>query len=158
MDFCVWCKIEVQVYFFVCGYLISQMPFIEEISPIVYSWHRHHKLVDCMHARVLSHFSRVRLFVTPWSLAHQTPLSMGFSRQEYWSGCQDPPGDLPDPGIEPRSPESPVLQADSLLLSHQRNPSWLHRCGLISGFSTLFHWFMCLFIMPVSYSLIILAL
>ena len=56
--------------------------------------------------------SRVRLFVTPWTVAHQAPLSMGFSRQEYWSGLLFPsPGDLPDPGIEPRSP---ALQADTL--------------------------------------------
>ena len=49
--------------------------------------------------------SRVRLFVTPWTVAHQAPLPMGFSRQEYWSGLPFPsPGDLPDPGIEPRSP------------------------------------------------------
>ena len=44
-------------------------------------------------------------FVTPWTVAHQTPLSMGFLRQEYWSGLPFPsPGDLPDPGIEPASP------------------------------------------------------
>ena len=50
--------------------------------------------------------------VTPWTVARQAPLSMGFSRQEYWSGLPFPsPGDLPDPGIEPRSP---ALQADSL--------------------------------------------
>ena len=49
---------------------------------------------------------------TPWTIAHQAPLSMGFSRQEYWSGLPFPsPGDLPNPGIEPRSP---ALQADSL--------------------------------------------
>ena len=57
-------------------------------------------------------FSRVQLFATPWPVAHQAPLSMGFSRQEYWSGLPfPPPGDLPDPGIEPRSP---TLQADAL--------------------------------------------
>ena len=51
--------------------------------------------------------------VTPWIASHQAPLSMGFSRQEYWSGLPFPsPGDLPDPGIEPGSP---ALQADSLL-------------------------------------------
>ena len=56
--------------------------------------------------------SRVRLFVTLWTVARQAPLSMGFSRQEYWSGLSFPsPGDLPDPGIEPRSP---ALQADTL--------------------------------------------
>ena len=56
--------------------------------------------------------SCVQLFVTPWTVAHQAPLSMGFSRQEYWSELPFPsPGDLPDPGIEPRSP---TLQADAL--------------------------------------------
>ena len=49
--------------------------------------------------------SRVRLFATPWTVAYQAPLSMGFSRQEYWSGLPFPsPGDLPDPGIKPGSP------------------------------------------------------
>ena len=53
--------------------------------------------------------SRVQLFATPWSVAHQAPLSMGFPRQEYWSGLSfPPPGDLPDPGIEPTSLVSPV--------------------------------------------------
>ena len=48
--------------------------------------------------------SRVQLFVTPWTVTYQDPLSMGFSRQEYWSGLPFPsPGDLADPGIEPRS-------------------------------------------------------
>ena len=50
----------------------------------------------------LKSFSRVRLFVTPWAVAYQAPPSMGFSRQEYWSGLPFPfPGDLPDPGIKP---------------------------------------------------------
>ena len=57
----------------------------------------------------------VRLFVTPWTVPRQAPLSMGFSRQEYWSGVPSPsPGDLPDPGVEPLSPASPAPQADSL--------------------------------------------
>ena len=56
--------------------------------------------------------SRVRLFVTPWTVAHQAPQAMGFSRQEYRSGLPLPsPGDLPDPGIEAGSP---ALQADAL--------------------------------------------
>ena len=56
--------------------------------------------------------SRVRLFATPWTIAYQASLSMGFSRQEYRSGLPFPsPGDLPNPGIEPRSP---TLQADAL--------------------------------------------
>ena len=70
---------------------------------------------------VLSHFHHVGLFVTPWTIADQAPLPMEFSRQEYWSGFPCPPsGGMPSPpGIEPTSPESPALQADSLLLSHQ---------------------------------------
>ena len=48
--------------------------------------------------------SRVQLFATPWTVAYEAPLSMGFSRQQYWSGLPFPsPGDLPDPGIEPGS-------------------------------------------------------
>ena len=57
-----------------------------------------------MHVCVLNHFSHVRLFATPWTVAHHTPLCMGFSRQEYWTGLSCPPsGDLPDPGTEFRS-------------------------------------------------------
>ena len=67
--------------------------------------------------------SRVRLFATPWTVACQSPLSLGFSWQEYWSGLPCPsPGDLPDAGIEPASPVPPALQADSLPLSHQGSP------------------------------------
>ena len=56
--------------------------------------------------------SHVRLFATPWTVAYQAPLSMGFSRQEYWSGLPFPsPGDLPDPG---NKPVFPTLEADTL--------------------------------------------
>ena len=59
---------------------------------------------------MLSHFNHVRLFATPWTLAHQGTLSMEFSRQEYWSGLPFPSlGDLLDPGIKPRSLMSPGL-------------------------------------------------
>ena len=62
---------------------------------------------------VLSHFSHARLFVTPWTVAHQAPLPMGFSKQEYWSGLPCPPaGDLPNPGIESASLMSPALAGD----------------------------------------------
>ena len=68
---------------------------------------------------VLSSFCHVWLFAAPWTVAHQAPLSMGFSRQEYWNGLPcPPPGDLPDPGIKPTSSVSPTFQADSLPLSH----------------------------------------
>ena len=57
--------------------------------------------------------SRVQLFATPWTVAHQAPPSMGFSRQEYWSGLPFPtPGDLPNPGIEPTSLMSPALTGE----------------------------------------------
>ena len=61
---------------------------------------------------MLSCFSNVRLFVTVWTVAHQAPLCMEFSGQKYWSGLPcPPPGDLPNPGIKPRSL---ALQEDSL--------------------------------------------
>ena len=64
--------------------------------------------------------SCVRLFAIPWTVVYQASLSMGFSRQEYWSGLPFPsPGDIPDPGIEPRSP---ALQADALPSEPQGKP------------------------------------
>ena len=64
------------------------------------------KMMWCM----LSHFSHVQLFVTLWTVGHQAPRSMGFSRKEYWRGLPcPPPGDLPNPGIEPASLKSPEL-------------------------------------------------
>ena len=100
--------------------------------------------------------SHVQLFVTPWTVAYQTPPSMGFSRQEYWSGLPFPsPGDLPNSGIElPNSGRSPALWADALpsepprkssdLLkrheitseSHTRNSlpvQWLELCASTAG-------------------------
>ena len=67
--------------------------------------------------KLLSH---VQLFAIPWTVAYQAPLSMEFSRQEYWSGLPFPsPGDLPDLGIEPTSP---TLQADALPSKPLRKP------------------------------------
>ena len=75
-------------------------------------------------AWVLSH---VQFFETPWTVAHQTPLSMGFSRQEYWSGLPFlSPGELPNPGIEPRSP---ALQAETLT---SQPPGWVQISALKS--------------------------
>ena len=54
--------------------------------------------------------SPIQLLATPWTIAHKPPLSMGFPKQEYWSGLPfPPPGDLPNPGIEPKSPVFPAL-------------------------------------------------
>ena len=64
----------------------------------------------CAHSCELSHYSRVQLFATLWTAAHQAPLSMGFSRQENWSGLPcPPPEDVPDPEIEPAPLMSLVL-------------------------------------------------
>ena len=83
----------------------------------VFSWSHAHPLCLC----VCYLLSRVRLFVTPWTVAHQAPLSMEFSRQEYWSGLPFlSPGDLPNPGIRPWSP---VLQGDSLPSEPPGKPS-----------------------------------
>ena len=73
---------------------------------------------------VLSRSVMSNSFVTPWTVAHKTPLSIGFSRQEYWSGLPFPsPGDLPEQGIELMSPATPALQLDSLPLSYGGSPS-----------------------------------
>ena len=72
----------------------------------------------CVCVQSLSH---VRFFATLWTVAHQAPLFMGFSRQEYWCGVPFPsPGDLPDPGIKPESLRSPVLAGSSSAI-------WAHR-------------------------------
>ena len=66
----------------------------------------------CLHGPSVQSLSRVQLFAAPQTVAYQAPLSMGFSRQQYWSELPFPsPGDLPNPGLEPRSP---TLQTDTL--------------------------------------------
>ena len=77
---------------------------------------------------VFSHFSHVQLFATLWTVTRQAPLSMGFSRQEYWSGLPwPPPKDLPDPGIKSASP---VLQADSLPTEPPGKPDYTINVGV----------------------------
>ena len=83
---------------------------------------------------VLSCLSRILLFVTLWTIAHQSPLSMGFSRQECWSGLPYlPPGDLLDPGIKSKSVMSPALAGDFFNTSAiweatvQLQPLWLSK-------------------------------
>ena len=66
--------------------------------------------IICTVSYILYALSCIRLFVTPWTVAREASPSMGFSKQKYWSGLPFPsPGDLPDPGIKPRSP---ALQAN----------------------------------------------
>ena len=82
-----------------------------------YTFYLCYSCCACMHAHVLS---CVPLFETPWAIAYQAPLSMGFSRQAYWSGMPFPsPGHFPDPGIEPGSP---ALAGESLPVSCQGGP------------------------------------
>ena len=77
---------------------------------IYFNTHTHIYVCVCM----LSGFSHVRLFATPWTVARQAPLFMRFSRLDYWSGLPCPlPRDLPDPGIKPTSLMSPALAAAS---------------------------------------------
>ena len=65
----------------------------------------HLPLIPTRPIAMLSHLSHVRVFATPWTVALQAPLSVGFSRQEYWSGLPwPPPEDLPNGGMEPQSP------------------------------------------------------
>ena len=81
---------------------------------------------SCMHACILSSFICVQLCVTLWTITHQAPLSMGFSRKEYWSGLPCcPPGDLPDPVIEPMSLCLLQWQAGSLPLAPPGKPEKL---------------------------------
>ena len=97
----------------------------------------------CVCAQLLSH---VWLFATPWTVARQDLLSMGFSRQEYQSGLPfPPPGDLPDSGIRSdlgiklTSSSSPAWQVDALLMGHRRRP-WTQVSDLKSRGSSSLHW------------------
>jgi len=85
-----------------------------------------------MSACMLSHFNCVQLFATPWTVALQVPLSMGFSRQEYWSGVPCPSPDLPNPGIEPMSLMSPVLSVRFLTTAPSGKPHRNEQVHLIT--------------------------
>ena len=97
-------------------------PFISLIISI--QWQSYRKIRKHHIIGVLSCFSRVQLFAAIWTVAHQAPPSVGFSRQAYWSGLPFPsPGDLTHPGIESAPLTSPALQAGSHLwrsLPHRR--------------------------------------
>ena len=78
---------------------------------------------------MLSRFSHVQFFVTPWTIAHQAPLSMGFSRQEYWSGLLFPtPEDLPDSGLKPVFPAAPALAGGFFTISATWEVLYLYSC------------------------------
>ena len=93
--------------------------------------------LPCMHAYMLSHFSHVWFCATLWTIASQASLSMGFSRQEYWSElpCR-PPGDLPDPGMKSGSPALQMIS--SHLATREACPSLLQWKYSDSSFPSLF--------------------
>ena len=82
---------------------------------------------------MLSYLSRLWLYATLWTIARQAPLSMEFSRQEYWSGLPClPPGDLPDPGMEPTSLRSPALAGRVFATSATwKTPLVIRKCVLM---------------------------
>ena len=98
----------------VCHSLLSHL-WIREVTVklgLLIFWHHHHSEVA----------QSCRLFATLWIVAHHAPPSMGFSRQEYWSGLPSPsPRDLPDPGVEPRSP---ILQTRCVTIWATRETSF----------------------------------
>ena len=121
-----------------CHFLIQGIFPDQRLNPHLLHWQAdslspssqrsHIYVCVCECVRVLSSFSRVWLFVTIWPVAHQGPLSMGFSRQEYWNGLLCPPsGDLPDPGIEPTSFTSPTL-AGGFFTTSATWEAHIHEC------------------------------
>ena len=91
---------------------------------LLMSWFQASDFQNCEMWCILSHFSHVWLCVTLWTIACQAPLSMRFSRQEYWSELSCPPaGDLPNPGIEPSSLISPALADRFFTTSACNNPN-----------------------------------
>ena len=88
--------------------------------------------IQCHHVCVLSCFSCVRLCAAPWTVAHQAPLSMGFSSQQYCSGLPCPPaGDLPNPGAEPSSLMFPILAGEFFASSATWETLWCHQFSLV---------------------------
>ena len=93
--------------YFYGAYIFSSTTFLKINLLTIALWQR-----LCVAFQTEQSLSHAQLFATPWTVAHQDPLSMEFSRQGYWGGLPFPsPGDLPNPGTEPRSP---ALQVDYL--------------------------------------------
>ena len=102
---------EAQARIKIAGRNINNFRYADDTTLMAESEEELKSLLMKVKVKVKS-LSHVQLFATPWTVACQAPLSMGFSRQEYWNGLPVPsPGDLPNPGIKPRSP---ALQADAL--------------------------------------------
>ena len=100
-------------YIYICVHAHIFYIYMLNIYTQIHTQTHTHTHISAHVCCVLSRFSCVQLFSTPWTVAHQAPLSMGFSRQPYWSRMPVPvPGDPGNPGMEPRFP---ALKADSLL-------------------------------------------
>ena len=101
-----WLPLSLWIWLLMSQLLLLRTPFhLDAYNIMIHQTWIPHPM--SLHCAALSH---VQLFATPWTVAHQAPLSTGFSRQEYWSGLPFPsPGDLPDPGIQPTSLASPAL-------------------------------------------------
>ena len=99
--------IYIYMHYFLYSFLLGLIPGHQIQVPVQNS---RTLFIHPMHMCMLSNFSRVQLFATLWTIAHQAPLSMGYPRQEYLGGLScPPPGDLSNPGIEITSHESPAL-------------------------------------------------
>ena len=111
-----------------CRSQIQKVPELHSVSSSLQIRFGNEGIKSIQATVVVQPLSRVQLFATPWTTVRQAPLFMGFFRQEYWSGLPfPPPGDLPDPGIQPQGSTSPAWQADSLPLSHLVSPmTWLY--------------------------------
>ena len=99
-------------------------------------WSRGDLYNAIQHTAQTQSLSRVQLFAAPWTVAHQPPLAMEFSRQEYWSGLPFPSlGDIPDPGIEPTCAAPPVLAGKFFTTTEPPGKSfdhWLHQKSKIN--------------------------
>ena len=103
--------------YFYGAYIFSSTTFLKINLLTIALWQR-----LCVAFQTEQSLSHAQLFATPWTVAHQDPLSMEFSRQGYWGGLPFPsPGDLPNPGTEPRSP---ALQADALTSEPPGKTPW----------------------------------
>ena len=115
MWICLW-HLKDELIYLLWVFLKNQTKYLTESIPEIlpsYSFPQSSGVIF-----VVQSLGSVRLFVTPRNVAHQAPLSMGFSRQEYWSELPfPPPGDLPNPGIEPRSPTQVSHIADGFFTS-----------------------------------------
>ena len=122
---CLWLKCLGKLWHESLSFAVPSLSFL--ICQLVCHFNFHLILMKITFCHVLSH-SHAQLFATPWTVAHQSPLSIEFSRQKYYRGLSFPsPGDLPNPGIEPASP---ALQVDSLPTKPSGKPQHSANCRI----------------------------